>query len=177
MTDEPPRIPREVPDWHSAGLCRQFPALNFSDPGAQDAFDKPSAETRKLHTAACRLVCSACPLRLACATDALRRGERWGVWGGLDYEDRKKAAALYGFPVPGDPPAHGTDARYKKWHCRCPECRAGHALYESMRRERVRLARDLWRTPVVLAASVGRARPGQLLLPLPIEPAALTLAA
>ena len=182
-----PRVPREVPDWHALGACRDYPALNFADPGqVGDAFDKPpTAAERRLAEAACRIVCAGCPFRLACAVGGLERQERWGVWGGLTYEDRKRVAAQYGYLPPGDPPPHGTDSRYKKWHCRCPECRRGHALYESMRRERVRLkrlGRELWYAPIVLAAPYRSGRrlvlPGQLLLPLPItKPAALHAAA
>lgn len=172
MTAALARVKHEVPDWHAIGECRNYPDLDFIDPGAQDAFDKPTAADRRLAEAACRIVCSSCPFRLPCAIGGLERRERWGIWGGLDYEDRKLLAARYGYLPPGDPPAHGTDARYKKWHCRCPECKAGHALYESMRREKKRLLLDLWRTPLVLAVPLGagrrRAYPGQLLLPLPV---------
>lgn len=177
--DEPPRIPREVPDWHDRGLCRSFPDLSWVHPGAVDAFDKPTKEAREAAEVACRLICSACPVRLACAVGALERREAHGIWGGLDREDRKRIAARYGYLPPGDPPPHGTNSRRVKWGCACPECKAAHALYESMRRERVRLERDLWRAPVVLAAPVragrGRALPGQLVIPLPITlPATIT---
>lgn len=136
-----PRIPREVPDWHEQGLCQYFPDLSWVHPGAVDAFTMaPSADDRRLAEAACRVVCSGCPVRLACAVGALERGERWGMWGGLDYEDRKKVARRFGYPTPGDPPPHGTNSRRVKWGCDCAECRAAHALYESMRREKKRAA-------------------------------------
>jgi hypothetical protein len=170
------RVKHEVPDWHAIGACRDYPELDFIDPGATDAFDKPSAADRRLAEAACRIVCSTCPFRLDCATGALERRERWGIWGGLTYEDRKRIAAKYGYLPPGDPPPHGTNSRRVKWNCHCPECRAAHALYEAMRRERKRVearARDLWRVPVALAVPVragrGRALPGQLVMPLAIE--------
>jgi hypothetical protein len=179
--DAPARLPREVPDWHNRGLCREFPDLSWVHPGAVDSWDRPSAVERRAAEYACRLVCSACPVRLLCAVDALERREPNGIWGGLDRADRKAIAARYGFLPPGDPPAHGTNSRRVKWGCDCPECKAAHALYESMRRERVRLERDLWRTPLILgvAVRIGRRRvlPGQLLLPLPIEPPALAVAA
>lgn len=31
-----------------------------------------------------KILCSQCPLRAACAADAISNGERHGVWGGLD---------------------------------------------------------------------------------------------
>jgi hypothetical protein len=111
-------------------------------------------------------------VRPACAVSALERREPYGIWGGLDRADRKRIAARFDYLPPGDPPPHGTNSRRVKWGCSCPECRAAQALYESMRRERKRLQRDLWRTPLVLAAPVrcGRVRalPGQLVLPLRI---------
>lgn len=137
---EVPRVPRVVPDWHEQAACRDFPDLNFADPGnAGDSFDKPpSAAERRLAEAACRIVCSSCPVRLACAVGALERREKHGVWGGLDYQDRKQLAPRYGYLPPGDPPAHGTNARRVKWDCPCVECKAAHARYESERRERKR---------------------------------------
>lgn len=178
VLDETPRIPREVPDWHDAALCRSFPDLSWVHPGAVDVFDRPDRATRETAETACRLVCSACPVRLACAVGALERREPYGIWGGLDREDRKRIAARYGYLPPGDPPPHGTNSRRVKWGCACAECKAAHALYEAMRRERVRLARDLWRAPVVLVRPVGtgrrRAHPGQLVIPLAITlPAAV----
>lgn len=183
MTAAPdiPRVPREVPDWHAIGNCRQYPQLDFIHPGAVDSFDQPTPQARKTAELACRIICSTCPFRLACAVGALERRERWGIWGGLDYQDRKKIAAKFSYEPPGDPPPHGTNSRRVKWNCDCTECKAAHALYESMRRERVRLARDLWRTPLVLAEPYRTGRrlvlPGQLLLPLPIALATVPAAA
>jgi WhiB family transcriptional regulator, redox-sensing transcriptional regulator len=49
-------------------LCRTEPDLYFSeDPG-------------DLRLA--KMLCHECPLRMACLTGALERGEPWGVWGG-----------------------------------------------------------------------------------------------
>lgn len=173
MTATLARVKHEVPDWHALGNCRDYPDLNFVDPGAVDSFDKPTAADRRIAEHACRIVCSTCPFRLPCAIGGLERQERWGIWGGLDYQDRKRIAARYGYLPPGDPPAHGTNARRVKWGCDCRECKDAHALYESMRRERVRLARDLWRAPVVLVRPVGsgrrRAHVGQLVIPLAIQ--------
>ncbi|GAB3472143.1 hypothetical protein GCM10027436_88490 [Actinophytocola sediminis] len=159
-------MPREVPDWHDQALCREYPTL-------VDAWH--DARPRSAEAAAARLICSACPVRLLCAVGALERREPYGIWGGLDRQDRKAIAARFGYEPPGDPPAHGTNSRRVKWGCPCPECKGAHALYEAMRREHVRArarARELWATPVVLAGAVragrGRAWPGQLLLPLPV---------
>lgn len=151
------RLDRKVPDWHQRGACQLFPGLDWID-----------AKPGSVQAQACRLVCSVCPVRLACAVGALERGEAWGMWGGLDRSDRKLLAARFGYPPPGDPPPHGTDARYKKWYCHCPECKAGHALYEAQRRERVK--RERFPLLVLIVAGKGRrgGRLGQLVLPLGI---------
>jgi hypothetical protein len=183
---EVPRVPREVPDWHALGACRQYPQLNFADPGnTGDAFDKPaSVAERRAAEYACRRVCAECPFRLPCAIGGLERRERWGVWGGLTYDDRKALAGKYGYLPPGDPPPHGTNSRRVKWGCTCRECKDAHARYEAQRREKRRAearARNAWRTPVVLAVPVraGRTRalPGQFVLPLQIVMAAGAIAA
>jgi len=145
------RIPRKVPDWHERGACRLFPELDTPQFNAwHDA--KPGTAANL----AARLICAACPVRLQCATSALERGERWGIWGGLDYADRKEAAKRFGFPRPGDPPPHGTNSRRVKWGCPCPECKAAHALYESERRRRPR-ARRRARQKVVAVAEAAPA--------------------
>lgn len=149
-----PRIPRTVPDWHERGACQLFPELDWID----------ATGAAKL---ACRIVCAACPVRFVCARDALERGEPWGMWGGLDRQDRRAVALEFGYPPPAVLPEHGTNSRYAKHKCHCPECRAAHTIYESQRREARR--RESW-TPVVLEMRTrigGRWVPaGQLMLPL-----------
>lgn len=161
VVDEPPRLPRVVPEWHESGACNLFPELDFVDAKG------PAAD-------ACRVICRACPVRLQCATDALERGEPWGIWGGLDRRDRKVVAAQLGYPAPAVMPEHGTNSRYAKWGCKCADCRAAHTLYESERRisaRRKAKARGLWISPLALDRPVRIGRhvlgPGQMLLPLP----------
>ncbi|WP_018682197.1 WhiB family transcriptional regulator [Actinokineospora enzanensis] len=159
------RAPKVVPLWHELAACRLFPE-------AMDCWADPKTTAQKT---VARIVCAACPVRLQCATGALERRERWGIWGGLDYADRKLVAARHGYLPPGDPPEHGTNSRRVKWGCACPDCKRAHAVYEVDRRARARRAaqrRDVWRSPLlVLAAPRGRGRrraqAGQLLLPLP----------
>jgi hypothetical protein len=163
-----PRVQRSVPDWHELGNCRMFPELDFVEakPGTAEAL-------------ACRALCAACPVALECATGALERRERWGIWGGLDYADRKAVAAEFGYEQPGDPPEHGTNSRRVKWGCTCPDCKAGHALYEAERRANARraaLRRNVWNSPLLVLTVPIRYRrvwigAGQLLLPLPGLPA------
>lgn len=207
-----PRVPWAVPDWHNDGAaCRLFPELDR--PEVLDLGDyeqlAPGVRRHKVITPAfnawhdakkgsveeqvARIICSACPIRLQCATGALERGEPWGIWGGLDRADRKAVAKQFGFPLPGDPPPHGTNARRVKWNCTCQPCREAHALYEAERRANARRAlkqRGLWLSPLLVLVApvrVGRVRlcPGQYLLPLDLpapkhaepEPATLPAAA
>ncbi|HEU5475686.1 MAG TPA: WhiB family transcriptional regulator [Actinophytocola sp.] len=160
-----------MPDWHELAACKLFPELDFIQPGGDGA--KPAQ--RAAAELACRTICAVCPVRLQCAVGALERRERWGIWGGMDYQDRKLVAARFGYEPPGDPPEHGTHSRRVKWGCACVECKAGHALYEALRREKRRAearARNVWAVPLVLATPlrVGRRLlpAGQLLLPLQV---------
>ncbi|GAB2964307.1 WhiB family transcriptional regulator [Saccharothrix stipae] len=197
---ELPRVPWAVPDWHNDGAaCRLFPELDRPEIIAdgkvvQRAFNawfeaKPGTPA----ALAAKVICAACPVRLDCATGALERGEPWGIWGGLDRADRKAIAQEFGFPLPGDPPPHGTNARRVKWNCDCRPCKDAHALYEAERRANARRAlksRGLWLSPLLVLVApvrVGRVRlcPGQYLLPLDLpapkhaepEPSALAAAA
>jgi WhiB family transcriptional regulator, redox-sensing transcriptional regulator len=52
----------------STPLCQTEPDLYFSE------------DPRDLRLA--KMLCRECPLRMACLTGALERGEPWGVWGG-----------------------------------------------------------------------------------------------
>jgi WhiB family redox-sensing transcriptional regulator len=64
-------------DFRDEGLCAQ------TDPEA--FFPEKGASIR-----AAKLVCSRCPIRVECLTDALDRGERYGVWGGLSERERRE---------------------------------------------------------------------------------------
>lgn len=157
------RIPRSVPAWHGDGLCAAFPGL-------ADAWH--DAKPGSAEDTAARLICAACPVRLACATGALRHGEPWGIWGGLDRRDRKALAVQYGYPVPAMLPEHGTNARRVKHGCTCPLCKEAHARYEFERRAKARdkaKRRSIWRSPLIIVQEcrVGRrvVGIGQLLLP------------
>jgi hypothetical protein len=83
----------------SSGLCASADAeIWFSD-------DK---EDREIAT----LTCRRCPVVEACRRDAVDRGERWGVWGGVDFT--RKRAPRPSTPVPLTGPLdvrHGVPAR------------------------------------------------------------------
>lgn len=161
-TAELPRIPWRVPDWHELGACQLF----------ADDLDWIEAKPKTAEALACRAICAACPVRFDCALAALERGEPNGIWGGLDRQDRKKLAIEFGFPLPGDPPPHGTNARRVKWNCPCAPCKDAHALYERERRLKAKLgavwARPLFVLTVPFKAGRRTAGAGQYVLPLDV---------
>jgi hypothetical protein len=55
---------------------------------------------RRIAEAACRIVWSTCPFRLECVIGGLERQELWGIWGGMDCQDRKRIAANTGICYP-----------------------------------------------------------------------------
>ncbi|HEX3779070.1 MAG TPA: WhiB family transcriptional regulator [Pseudonocardiaceae bacterium] len=120
MTPEPRRT--RPPDWtHHAACLDLWPDLDWIDPSPGQADQ-------------CRAVCAGCPVRLTCLTFALVHAEPWGIWGGLDPDERAALADLTGLSAPIALPAHGFRARYAKHGCRCPACRHAHAVYENRRR-------------------------------------------
>lgn len=54
-----------------------------------DLFFGPDGEhwrARQRRSAAARAVCARCPVRAACFARAAANAEKWGVWGGVDFE-------------------------------------------------------------------------------------------
>lgn len=151
-----------VPEWRTRAACSGRVDLDFIDP-------RPPAEV-----AECRALCAGCPVREQCLVEALTTGEAWGIWGGLDAEEREPLAEQQGHPAPAVKPAHGTNPRYAKHGCRCGLCRESHTSYERARRERRRVG-DPWVRPMVLAEPMRTGRrwtgAGQYVLPLPGVPA------
>ncbi|MBN9759900.1 Sporulation regulatory protein WhiD [Pseudonocardia sp. Ae406_Ps2] len=68
--------------WHGAA-CRSVP-YDTHYPTAEP--DSP-AHTRQVARA--KRVCAGCPVLDACREHALTVGEKWGVWGGLDEQERR----------------------------------------------------------------------------------------
>lgn len=148
-----------LPEWRTQAACRGRLDLDFIDPSDEQA-------------AQCRALCAECPVWELCLANALTTGEAWGIWGGLDADERTAAAEQAGHPAPVVRPAHGTNARYAKHGCRCSACTAAHTEYERERRARVRARQRGTATHAyVLAATIrcGRtwAGAGQYVLALP----------
>lgn len=74
-------LPRPA-HWDRAAACRE------ADP---DLFFPEGEEAEVLeNTAAAKAICRTCPVVHPCLVDALDRDERYGVWGGLDENDRDR---------------------------------------------------------------------------------------
>lgn len=151
-----------LPEWRTRAACRgRFGDLDFIDPPAEQIDE-------------CRALCAGCPVAEQCLAEALAAGEAWGIWGGLDADERERLAEQTGAPAPAVRPGHGTNSRYAKHGCRCDLCREAHTAYDRERRARNRRrarAGDPWSEPVVLGEPVRVGRvwtcAGQYLLPLP----------
>ncbi len=63
------------PAWHTRAACRGH--------GPHD-FYVTSSRTEPV-----RELCARCPVRNDCLADALERGDRHGIWGGLDANERR----------------------------------------------------------------------------------------
>jgi hypothetical protein len=62
--------------WHDAAACRGMAPEIFFPARDDDALPA-------------KAVCARCSVRAHCLADALARGERYGVWGGLAEKDRE----------------------------------------------------------------------------------------
>jgi hypothetical protein len=120
-----PTVPVSQPlAWTRLAACRR----RWAD---LDWIDPTPAQARR-----CRAICGSCLVQRACLSYALVAAEPWGIWGGLDADQRAALARLVGLPVPTVLPPHGFRARYAKHGCRCRACRHAHAVYEHHRRHR-----------------------------------------
>ncbi|MBB5998423.1 WhiB family transcriptional regulator [Streptomonospora salina] len=63
-------------EWQESALCRHHDARHF--------FPGQGGSVR-----AAKQVCRRCPVWIECLEQAMRTGERWGVWGGASEEERQ----------------------------------------------------------------------------------------
>ena len=101
------------PAWHDLARCAETdPEMFFPEKGESV---RPA-----------KRVCAGCEVRAECLQDALDRGERFGVWGGLSERERRTLASqpspvrccpFHGLAMSGGPVL---------WHC--PAGRAGHRV-------------------------------------------------
>jgi WhiB family redox-sensing transcriptional regulator len=74
-------------DWRSGAACKGYdPELFFS---SEDLTDKRERVERE---AAAKAVCVRCSVRPDCLDYAVAAGERYGIWGGLNPQERRAYA-------------------------------------------------------------------------------------
>lgn len=79
----------------------------------------------ELNVSPAKAICRTCPVKDACLIEALARGERFGVWGGVDQDERRRLARA----------TCGTPERYQVGRCRCAACARAYAAKRAMTRE------------------------------------------
>ncbi|HEX3780316.1 MAG TPA: WhiB family transcriptional regulator [Pseudonocardiaceae bacterium] len=116
------------PEWTRRAACLdQWTDLDWIDPTPEQARH-------------CREICVDCPVRHHCLAAALIAAEPWGIWGGLDPDERADLARASGLPLPNALPVHGVRTRYVRHGCRCRACRQAQTTYESERRRKASAA-------------------------------------
>lgn len=70
---------------------------------AEDFYDETSGASGQAARARAKAICRTCPVQRDCLTQAVERGEAFGIWGGLDPAERRSprhvAAELRAIPV------------------------------------------------------------------------------
>jgi WhiB family transcriptional regulator, redox-sensing transcriptional regulator len=70
-------------EWHDSALCRGEAGRDFYPPfGGERKRERVAREQRA------KSICAACPVRSQCLEQAIASGERYGVWGGLTFDER-----------------------------------------------------------------------------------------
>lgn len=90
-----PVLAADATDWRGLARCKDDPALFFGP-------ENELAQAKFRREEQAKAVCAGCPARVACLKFALEHGERAGIWGGLNEEER---AGLRERPKPGRPKA------------------------------------------------------------------------
>jgi hypothetical protein len=115
-----------VPKFEQPGLCSKVDPDTF--------FPEVGRNVREA-----KRICQDCPVRIDCLTWALDHSERYGVWGGKTYEERKhiKMGRVELVEVEVPPLdmskytcADGHGYRGYKRGCKCHTCKSGYAMYQ-----------------------------------------------
>jgi WhiB family redox-sensing transcriptional regulator len=80
------RLPKPVVDewdWQLRGACRGQESAVFFHP------DNERGPARRVRQAHAKQVCQSCPVITQCRQHALQAREPFGVWGGLDEDERR----------------------------------------------------------------------------------------
>ena len=87
LVAHPPIPAAHLWDWQQEGTCRTLPTDMFFHPEGE----RGAARRRRIDIA--KAVCAACPVIAACREHALAIREPYGVWGGLDEDERQRLAS------------------------------------------------------------------------------------
>ena len=76
-------VSKQSTEWHDSATCRGEAGRDFYPPfGGERKRERLAREQRA------KTVCAACPVRTQCLEHAIASGERYGVWGGLTFDER-----------------------------------------------------------------------------------------
>lgn len=72
----------ELTDWRDRAACREAPSVLFFPPELKQG--------QNWDTSAAKEICASCPVRRLCFAEALERGERHGIWGGVNMASERE---------------------------------------------------------------------------------------
>ncbi|WP_307804648.1 WhiB family transcriptional regulator [Streptomyces sp. VRA16 Mangrove soil] len=72
--------------WQERAACRGMNSATFFSPTGE------RGRARREREEGARRICGRCDVADVCAATALARGETYGVWGGLSYDERRDRA-------------------------------------------------------------------------------------
>lgn len=75
----------EAWEWQLRAACRELPNLMFFVLGNERGAKRAEKQARA------KAVCRGCPVVAECRHHALTTPERFGVWGGMDEDERRQA--------------------------------------------------------------------------------------
>ncbi len=70
--------------WQESGACREGSGSDFYPPMHTERKHERLARERRAKS-----VCASCPVRYECLQHAIRVDERYGIWGGLNQDERR----------------------------------------------------------------------------------------
>jgi WhiB family redox-sensing transcriptional regulator len=79
--------PTTSDDWRDDGACREVDADLFYPLGGEQGHRRTGLNLLQEHEA--KRVCNGCPVRVKCREWALETGDDWGIWGGLNENERR----------------------------------------------------------------------------------------
>ena len=76
-------VSKHSTEWHDSASCRGDAGRDFYPPfGGERKRERVAREQRA------KAVCASCAVRTQCLEHAIASGERYGVWGGLTFDER-----------------------------------------------------------------------------------------